>query len=460
MSRSPTALVDDSTGVAELAAAIRRAGAFAIDLEFVSEDRYVPELALVQAAWGDPAAPEVAAVDPLVVDPRPLFDLVADPAVDVVAHAARQDLGLLTTTYGVTARAFVDTQIASSFVGLPDQIGYARMVQHLFGVVLDKGPQHTDWRRRPLSDRQLRYALDDVRHLLPAWGALRQRLEERGRLAWAREESQRLAESVAQRRPPDEIYRQIGGWVALKAPALSVLRELAAWREREALASNTPPSWILADATLLELSRRAPRDPSDLARVRGLTGPAARRHADAILAAVAAASGRAVTTVAPRPLGARGQAQAAMVTAIVQARCGEADVPVRLVGGRSDAEALVIWWEVSLAGAPGAGAPTDPETAPTGSQAQVAPAGTPGELGAKEAAAPMLLEGWRREVAGRHALAWLRGETALAADPSAPGGLRSIDLASADPDSGEHAPDHDSDRAPAPGDRPATRTRT
>jgi ribonuclease D len=393
MTRTPTAPVDDAAGVSDIAAAIRRAGAFAIDLEFVSQDRYVPELGLVQVAWGAPGAPEVAAIDPLAVDTGALFDLVADPDVQVVAHAARQDLGLLATTYGVTARGFVDTQIAASFAGLPDQIGYARMVQVLFGLALDKGSQHTDWRRRPLSERQLRYALEDVRHLLAAWEALRARLEQRGRLPWAREESQRLAESVAQRRPPEAIYRQIGGWVALKGPALAVLRELAAWRERHALASNTPPSWILPDSALLELARRPPRDAAELARARGVTATA-RRNSDAILAAVAEASGRAIPVEAARTLSARGQAQSAIVTAIVQSRCDEADVPARLVGGRADADALVAWCE----------------------------GGAPGET-------PLLLEGWRHEVAGRHAIAWLRGETALAADPRARGGLRTIEVA-------------------------------
>jgi ribonuclease D len=401
MSRPATAPVDEATGVSDIAAAIERAGMFAIDLEFVSEDRYVPELALVQVAWGDAASPEVAAVDPLAVDPRALFDLVADPAIEVVAHAARQDLGLLNTTYGVTARGFIDTQIAASFAGMPDQIGYARLVNQLFGLSIDKGSQHTDWRRRPLSDRQLRYALDDVRHLLAAWDVLRGRLEQRGRLSWAREESQRLAESEALRRPPDEIYRQIGGWTGLKGPTLSILRELAAWREREALSSNTPPSWILPDPALVELARRAPTQASELGRVRGVTATTARRHGEAIVVAVAAASGRAVAVEAARPLSPRGQAQAAMIAAIVQSRCGEADVPVRLVGGRGDAEALVAWWETS------------------GGEAV-----TPGP-----GATPMLLEGWRNEVAGRHAIAWLRGETALAADPRAPGGLRTIELA-------------------------------
>jgi ribonuclease D len=421
MSGSPTALVDDAASVAELAAAIRRAGLFAIDLEFVSEDRYVPELALVQVAWGDPAAPEVAAVDPLGVDPRPLFELVADRSIEVVAHAARQDLGLLATTYAVTAYSFIDTQIAASFAGLPDQIGYGRMVQFLFGVMLDKGPQHTDWRRRPLSDRQLRYALDDVRHLLAARDALRLRLEQRGRLAWAREESQYLAESVSQRRPPEEVYRQVGGWATLKGQSLSVLRELAAWREREALSSNTPPSWILPDPVLVELARRAPRDAPELSRVRGVSAATARRHAPSILAAVEASNGRHVADAAPRPLGARAQAQVAMVTAILHARCGDADVPARLVGGRSDAEALVAWAEAESESAASA---ASGEPAPSAEPAAADPASAP-----TAEPRPTLLEGWRYEVAGRHALAWLRGETALVADPRAPGGLRAIDVA-------------------------------
>ncbi len=409
MTRSQTAPVNQVDGVAAIADAIAEAGKFAIDLEFVSEDRYVPELALVQVAWGDPGAPQVAAIDPLAVNPAPLFTLVADPAVEVVAHAARQDLGLLVTSYGVTARGFVDTQIAASFAGLPDQIGYGRMVQQLFGVVLDKGSQHTDWRRRPLSERQLRYALDDVRHLLATWESLRARLEARGRLSWAHEESQRLAESVAQRRPPDEIYRQIGGWVALKGPALSALRELAAWRERQALSSNTPPSWILPDAALIEVARRAPRTAAELTRVRGVTATATRRNGEAILAAVAAAGGRPVAVEAARPLSPRGQAQAAIVAAIVQSRCGEEDVPPRLVGGRAEAEALVAWFETGAGGL-------------TAGDGAVAP-------GPGGPAAPLLLEGWRHEVAGSHAIAWLRGETALAADAKAPGGVRTIEIA-------------------------------
>lgn len=385
-------LVADEARVALIAGELARAGAFAFDLEFVSEDRYVPELALVQLAWGDPAAPELAAIDPLAVDVRPIFDLVADPAIEVVAHAARQDLGLLATVYGVSAHNLIDTQIASAFAGLADQIGYARLVQHLFGAAIDKGHQHTDWKRRPLSDAQLRYAFDDVRHLPAAWRELAARLAARGRVAWAREESERLARGAAQRRTPEEAYRGVGGWTALRPPALAALRELAAWREREALGSNTPPSWIATDPVLLEIARRAPADLRELGRLRGVQSGLVRKHGEALLAALGRAAGQTLAVDAPPPLSPRGQAQAAMVAAIVQARASESDLPVRLVGARADAEALVAAFVDSGAGA------------------------------------GPLAEGWRRELAGHDALAWLRGEVALAADPAAPGGVRIIRL--------------------------------
>lgn len=394
MTRDDTArfLVDDGERVSAIAESIARAGIFALDLEFVSEDRYVPELALLQLAWGDPAEPSLAAVDPLAVDPAPILALVADPAVEVIAHAARQDLGLLASVFGLSARRLVDTQIASAFAGLADQIGYARMVQKLFGVAIDKGHQHTDWKRRPLSDAQLRYALDDVRHLLAGWRELERRLAARERVDWAREESERLARSAAQRRAPEDAYRAVGGWTGLRPGPLAALRELAAWREREALSSNTPPSWIATDPVLLEIARRAPGDLRELGRVRGVQSGLVRKHGEAVLAALARAAGQTLAVDAPPPLGGRAQAQAAMVSAIVQARASEADVPARLVGGRADAEALVAAFEETGAGA------------------------------------GPLVEGWRHQLAGRDALAWLRGEVALAVDPAAAGGVRLLPL--------------------------------
>ena len=391
------ALIDDADRVAEIAAAIGRAGVFALDLEFVSQDRYVPDLALVQVGWGEPERPEVAAIDPLAVDVEPLVRLVADPAVEVVAHAARQDLGLLAARFDITAAGLWDTQIASAFAGLPDQVGYARMVQELAGVTLDKGSQFTNWHRRPLSQAQVRYALADVEHLLVARRELEARLRQRGRLGWAAEESARLALTAARRRAPEELYRSIGGANGLDGGALAVLRELAAWREREALSSNTPPSWLASDQALVELARRAGRrGAADLGKVRGLPPGTARTHGRALADAIERGLASPPPEKLQRSQRPATQAQAAMVGAIIQARAADADLPVRLVGGKADHEALVEWYAAGAA---------------EGERGEVALAG-----------------GWRHQLCGRDALAWLAGEISLAADPGRPGGVRLIAL--------------------------------
>ena len=387
--------------VAALTAELRAAGRFFLDLEFVSEDRYLPEPGLVQVAWGDPRAPQVAAVDPLAADVRPLAELVADPEVTVVLHSAQADLALLAERFGVVARSVYDTQVAAAFAGLGDQVGYAGLAERLLGVAIDKGSQFTDWLRRPLSERQLRYALDDVRHLPALWAELERRLQESGRLAWVAEESRRLAEQAAARADPETLYRKVPGWERLKPRSLGALRALAAWRERQARASNTPPRWLLAERVMLEVARRLPRSRRDLEAARGLKESAVRRHGDAVLEAVRAGAEEPLAPPRPPPpLPERAQAWVPLVSGLVQARCREAGIAPRFVLTKSAAEELVRWW-LRRAKA--------------------------GEEGSAEPALP-LLAGWRRELAGAAALDWLAGRAALAADADSSSGLRVVEL--------------------------------
>src|SRR5690606_35823929 len=151
------------------------------------------------------------------------------------------------------------------------------------GITLDKAAQFTEWSRRPLSDEQLRYALDDVRYLPGAWKTLRHDLEERGRLRWVAEECDWLAASWAERTPPDEMYRRVRGWNGLRRRSLGALRAVAAWREREALRANRPPSWIMNDRSILELCRRPPADENEMRQVRGLGEGTVQRYGRAIL---------------------------------------------------------------------------------------------------------------------------------------------------------------------------------
>ncbi|HLE84387.1 MAG TPA: HRDC domain-containing protein [Thermoanaerobaculia bacterium] len=389
---APEQILTDDGRIRELGEALRRAGAFVIDLEFVSESRYVPEICLVQVAWGDPQAPELAALDPLAADPRPVLELVADPGVETVFHAAQGDLALLARRFGLAGRNVYDTQIAAAFLGLGDQIGYGGLVASLLGVELDKGAQFTDWCRRPLSAEQLRYAFDDVRYLAALWPLLRLRLEEAGRLGWVEVETERLAAAAATRPAPEAMFRRVKGWGALRGQALGALQALAAWREETALAGNKPPSWILQDRSLLEIARRAPAHERELAAIRGVKEGTIHLHGREILAAVRdGARRRPEAGPRERPLPDKARGWSVLLAGLVSARAKETGVAQRFLATRDDIEALVRWW-------------------------------LEGDRG-REPDLPVLA-GWRRELAGETLLAWLSGETTIAIDEASEAGIR------------------------------------
>ncbi|MCK9496531.1 MAG: HRDC domain-containing protein [Dehalococcoidia bacterium] len=384
-------LVAAPAEVAAIADAIRAAGAFALDLEFMTESRYVAELSLVQVSWGDAQAPEVRAIDPLRVDTRAIADLVGDSSVETVIHSAQADLALIGAVFGVRGRGIVDTQIAAAFLGLGDQIGYAPLVERMCGAYIDKGSQFTEWSRRPLTDEQIRYALDDVRYLPSAWQQLRAGLQEEGRLDWVMEECDDLAETWAERTPPEEMYRRIRGWNALRRKSQGALRALAAWREEEALRVNRPPSWLLNDRTMLEVARRPPRDLAELRAVRGLGEGTAQRYGQTLLEAVE----RGMEDPPPQEetpprVPNLGQSWPAILSGIVQARCREASIAPRFVATRREIDDLIAWWLV-------------------------------GDR-SKEPGLP-LLGGWRRELVGADLLDWLQGKTAVIVDPDSEAGL-------------------------------------
>lgn len=389
------AILTDPAAVAGLARDLRAAGTFAIDLEFVSESRYVPELCLVQVGWGDPSDPEVAAIDPLAVDPTPVTGLVGDPEVVAVFHAAQADLALLAQRFGIEARTVHDSQIAAAFLGLGDQIGYAGLVESLLGITLDKGAQFTDWCDRPLSDEQLRYAFDDVRYLLRAWPELHGRLEESGRLPWVVEETEELAARAATRTPPEEMYRKVKAWSKLRGKALGALRELAAWRERTALETNRPPSWIVQDRSLIEIARRAPRDAGGLHGIRGVKEGTVHRYGREILDAVRRGQQNPPSQESKgRPLPDAARSWSVLLSGLVTARARESGIASRFIATRSAVDELVEWWV-------------------HGNRE-------------KEPDLP-LLTGWRRELAGEALLCWLRGETTIEIDESSDAGIRLAD---------------------------------
>ncbi|MCP4444566.1 MAG: ribonuclease D [Myxococcales bacterium] len=381
-SAQETEIIRDTTAIAGIGERLAASKRFGIDLEFMSADRYIPDLALVQLVWEENGDLQMVLIDGVDTELAPIFTQIESTSVLTLAHGAKQDLSLLGFRYQVKAGAFMDTQIAAAFAGVAEQIGYGNLVDRLLGTKLDKGPQFTDWLRRPLSPKQLRYALDDVRYLLPAWDALRIKLDQAERRPWAQEESDGMASAAATRRPPELAYLGVGGSGSLKGAGLGALRALAAWRDDIAVSDNIPPGWILADPAAVDICRRNVRNERDLKKVRGIGSATVSKYGPAILRIAAEGRNKPVEGGARNQLDPVWQAQAAVITAMVAGRATEVGLPLRTIAAKADAEALV---RHAL-----------------------------GQLDAEEC---KLMRGWRAEVMGLDALAWLRGEASVFADP-------------------------------------------
>ncbi len=252
------------------------------DTEFVGEDTYHPSLCLVQVA-----TPEcLYLIDPLTTGPLDAFwQLIVDPARVVVVHAGREEVRLCRLWTGGTPGNLFDLQLAAGLLGLAYPLGYGSLVNQVLGVQMSKGETLTEWRHRPLTSGQIRYAFDDVRYLLPVWQCLSTRLEEQGRTEWAREEFARLAINAAPEEPVLERWRKLRGLGSLDRRRLAIVQALYNWREETAAKTNRPTRAIIRDDLIVEIARRNPTRERDLHVVRGLP----RRDLDAILQTVAEA---------------------------------------------------------------------------------------------------------------------------------------------------------------------------
>jgi len=261
-----------------------QASAVYLDTEFVGEGRYYPEVGAIQIATDERAA----LIDPLAVrDLSPLFDVLLAHGIEKVVHAGIQDLAIFFRMMGRPVAPVFDVQIAAALLGYEEQISLANLVHRATGRSLKKSHAFTDWLRRPLTDKQVEYALEDVRCLAPVHDHLVEELGERGRLSWAREEFRAL-ERAARFVPADprEMYRQMRGVERLTGEELSRLREIVAWREETARELNVPVPRICMDAVLTELARR-PRDTvGALAEVRGLRSDQVRRFGRGMIEAL------------------------------------------------------------------------------------------------------------------------------------------------------------------------------
>ncbi|GIX21988.1 MAG: ribonuclease D [Gammaproteobacteria bacterium] len=361
---NPERPIDSPAALAELCRALRGEPHLAVDTEFVREKTYRARLCLVQIA----AAERLAAVDVLAFEPAalaPLWALLTDPGIVKVFHSAAQDFEVLLPLLGRLPEPLFDTQVAAALLGYGDQVGYAALVEAVLGVRLEKAETRTDWSRRPLSAAQLRYALDDVRHLHALYPRLAAALAERGRLAWLADEQAVLLDPARYRPDPDNAWRRLRGARRLKPRTLNVLRHLAAWREREAVRLDRPRRWVVDDETLLNIAAAAPADETALAAVRGVEARLVEHYGRALLDAVARARAEPPSAwPEARPARRTAPARAALVDALAAivrlaaeahdlspAQLAGREALERLAAGEREGHPLLTGWRARVVGA-------------------------------------------------------------------------------------------------------------
>ncbi len=373
-----------------------------VDTEFLRERTYWPILCLVQLGRprrdgeSDADFEEDGAVliDPMAkgIDLAPLFALMADRSVLKVFHAARQDIEIFVHLADAVPTPLFDTQIAAMVCGFGDQVGYERLVRAVCGQGLDKSSRFTDWSKRPLSDKQLAYALADVTHLRDVYEHLSERLEREDRRSWIEEEMAVLEAEETYRVDPAEAWKRL----KMRAPTAKLFaaaKALAEWREAEAQARDVPRNRVLRDDALMEIAAARPTDH------KGLTsGRLSRREnfsnaaADAMLKAIREAAGRdgeRPPKAAPKPDPVQA-ALADLLRTLLRAKTAAEDVAERLVASSADLDAIAMEAEADV------------------------PA----------------LRGWRRDLFGEDALRLKRGEVALSAGRE---GVEVIELGPRDP---------------------------
>ncbi|MGB1311556.1 MAG: ribonuclease D [Leucothrix sp.] len=275
--------IDSQEALTEFVNDIRSYEWIVIDTEFIREKTYYPQLCLIQIAAGE----HLACIDPIALnDLSALYAIFNDPNVVKVFHAAQQDLEILYFGSGQVPAPIFDTQPAASILGLGEQIGYAGLVEKLLKVSLSKAESRTDWSRRPLSQAQLDYAIDDVRYLQQLYPVVTAKLKKGGRLNWPNRDFQRLTDPETYQLNARSRWKKVKGLQHLKPQQLSILRELAAWREEEAAERNRPRRWIIGDEVLIDLARIQPTDMAGIAAIRGVSADQAKRNASTWLKAM------------------------------------------------------------------------------------------------------------------------------------------------------------------------------
>lgn len=370
-------LITDTETLAEMCERLAKGDFVCVDTEFMRENTYWPELCLIQIGNEE----EAAAIDPLAdgIDLKPLLDLMCENEdVLKIFHAGGQDVEIIYNLTGKTPHPIFDTQIAMMAISQSEQIGYANLVESWLGITVDKGARFTDWSRRPLSDRQIEYAIGDVTHLATIFPKMLKKLIKTGRGVWLNAEMEKLADPANYENNADIAWRRIRT-SGRNAAILGRLKALAAWREGEAQHKNIPRGRIMRDETLSDIASNPPKRQSDLAKVRGLSQ--AWKDNDIgkrLLKVIETAEPMSKEEMPPKtkrgaPLGKEGALVADLLKLLLKIRSREIDIASRLLTKSDEMEALAA----GLRDLP-------------------------------------ILEGWRYEVFGKDALELVEGRLAFA----------------------------------------------
>lgn len=368
-------LVATTPELSEACAALARHDYVAVDTEFMRETTFWPKLCLIQLAGPNDAL----IVDPLAagIDLAPFYALMANERVVKVFHAARQDIEIVHVQAGIVPYPIFDTQVAAMVCGFGDSISYVNLVKRVTGKELDKTSRFTDWARRPLTPKQLHYALGDVTHLRDIYEHLKADLAKTGRAHWLGEEMATLTDPRTYVTHPEDAWRRLKLKVRNRK-GLAVLMELAAWRERQAQAQNVPRNRILRDEALYDIANHAPTDVAKLSELRTLSeGFSRSARAREIVDVVTLGLARDPSSVPPLHSGTPNQGDAGatidLLRVLLKAAAQRHGVAPRLIADSDDLERIALENEPNV------------------------PA----------------MSGWRRELFGENALRLKRGELAL-----------------------------------------------
>ncbi|MDA7599534.1 ribonuclease D [Alphaproteobacteria bacterium] len=355
----------------------RSASFLAVDTEFMRERTYYPQLCLIQISDGELAV----GIDPLAdgIDISPLWELMRDPAIVKVFHAAHQDMEIFLHLMGDLPAPIYDSQIGAMVMGQGDQVGYDRLVKAMLDHDIDKTSRFTDWSKRPLTDRQMSYALDDVIYLAKIYPMMIAELETKNRTEWLAEENAKLADINTYRTLPEDAWKRIKIRHMKPAPLLRLIH-LAAWREQESQQRDIPRNRILRDETLIDLAGTNPRKLADFSKIRNFPGGKEGKLTTPILRVleqVAALPDSALPETQPRQLPKRPPvAVMELLRVLLKHITDEHGVAPRLIASADDLERLAL-----------------DDDAPI-----------------------KAMSGWRRDLFGEPALKLINGKIALAVD--------------------------------------------